>query len=297
MSFYNKFERKFKKYEITRFWRVIVLIAIIGAFVGYMMPDNFYSHYLSLNPELILKGQIWRIATFLFQPRQGILYLLLEIYFFYWLGETLESVWGAFKFNLFYYTGILSYIVTSLLLYIIFGINTSLSLSYLNMAMFLSFVTIFPNNRVLIMFIIPVKTKWIGIIDGVILAVTIIKGFMPVQIMKYLPSSYYQPYLKSYYLNNAISALIAVIIYYLFTIKMDKKNNTTFNNRTFSRVKIKVHNNKSGESPLRKKETIHKCYECGRTNKTNPELEFRYCSKCTGHHEYCIDHIYTHTHK
>lgn len=295
MSLYNKFENKFKKYEITRFWRVIVSIVVIGALIGYITPNNFYSNYLSLNPKLILQGQIWRIVTFLFQPRQGILYLLLEMYFFYWLGETLESVWGAFKFNLFYYMGIISYVVTSLLLYIIFGINTSLSLSYLNMAMFLSFVTIFPNNRVLLMFIIPIKTKWIGIIDGVILAVTIIKGFMPVEIMKFLPDSYYQPYLKSYYLNNAISALIAVIIYYLFTIKMDKKNYGTYNNKTFSRVKIKVHNNRSNLTP--KKEIIHRCEVCGRTNKTNPELEFRYCSKCNKHNEYCTDHIFTHIHK
>ena len=40
----------------------------------------------------------------------------------------------------------------------------------------------------------------------------------------------------------------------------------------------------------------HKCVICGRTELTNPELQFRYCSKCTGNKEYCQDHLFTHTH-
>ena len=40
----------------------------------------------------------------------------------------------------------------------------------------------------------------------------------------------------------------------------------------------------------------HKCVICGRTELSNPELTFRYCSKCTGNKEYCQDHLFTHTH-
>lgn len=40
----------------------------------------------------------------------------------------------------------------------------------------------------------------------------------------------------------------------------------------------------------------HKCAICGRTELTNPELEFRFCSKCNGNYEYCQDHLFTHKH-
>ena len=47
----------------------------------------------------------------------------------------------------------------------------------------------------------------------------------------------------------------------------------------------------TGEKPYR-----HKCTVCGRTDVTNPELEFRYCSKCKGYYCYCMDHINNHVH-
>ena len=40
----------------------------------------------------------------------------------------------------------------------------------------------------------------------------------------------------------------------------------------------------------------HKCAICGRTENDDPNLSFRYCSKCTGNKEYCQDHLFTHTH-
>ena len=40
----------------------------------------------------------------------------------------------------------------------------------------------------------------------------------------------------------------------------------------------------------------HKCAVCGRTDVTNPELQFRYCSKCAGYHCFCSDHIFNHVH-
>ena len=48
------------------------------------------------------------------------------------------------------------------------------------------------------------------------------------------------------------------------------------------------------DSPVRT--ARHKCAVCGRTELDAPDLEFRYCSKCAGDHEYCSEHLYTHTH-
>lgn len=35
---------------------------------------------------------------------------------------------------------------------------------------------------------------------------------------------------------------------------------------------------------------------CGKTDVTNPEEEFRYCSQCKGYACYCSEHILNHTH-
>ena len=40
----------------------------------------------------------------------------------------------------------------------------------------------------------------------------------------------------------------------------------------------------------------HRCTVCGRTDVSNPELEFRYCSRCKGYYCYCQDHINNHVH-
>lgn len=36
--------------------------------------------------------------------------------------------------------------------------------------------------------------------------------------------------------------------------------------------------------------TRHKCAICGQTELDNPNLEFRYCSRCKGNYEYCQNH-------
>ena len=45
-----------------------------------------------------------------------------------------------------------------------------------------------------------------------------------------------------------------------------------------------------------KSRTRHVCAVCGRTDEDSPGMEFRYCSKCEGSYEYCMDHLYTHKH-
>ena len=296
MSLLNKLERKFKKYEIKHFSYVIMGIALIGAIIGYMTPSGFYSNYMSLNFESIFHGQIWRIITFLFVPRSGILFLILELYFYYWLGETLEQEWGAFKFNVFYFFGIIVHILVAMLIYLIFGVSYELTITYLNMAMFLTFVTLFPDLKLLWMFIIPIKTKWIGIIDAIYLGWVIIKGFMPTAVMSVLPSSMYFTAFKKYYLTAAISALISVIIYLIFNyeeIKTTGKNARYRKNRYQKNIRAVK---KAANVENTTTRPFHECEICHRTNLTNPELEFRYCSKCDGMHEYCSDHIFTHKH-
>jgi len=40
----------------------------------------------------------------------------------------------------------------------------------------------------------------------------------------------------------------------------------------------------------------HVCYVCGKTDRTHPDLDFRYCSQCAGDQCYCPEHIRNHAH-
>ncbi|MBR4098714.1 MAG: hypothetical protein IKK44_01845, partial [Clostridium sp.] len=41
---------------------------------------------------------------------------------------------------------------------------------------------------------------------------------------------------------------------------------------------------------------LHKCTVCGVTDADDPDMEFRYCSKCNGYYCYCMNHINDHVH-
>jgi hypothetical protein len=41
---------------------------------------------------------------------------------------------------------------------------------------------------------------------------------------------------------------------------------------------------------------FHRCVVCGITDKSHPQMEFRYCSQCVGACGYCTEHIRNHEH-
>ena len=167
MNILDKLERKLGRYAIPGLMR-FVIIGTAVAYVLYLINPEYLS-YLYLDPQLVLKGQVWRLITFIFIPTNvgNPLFLLISLYFYYFIGKALEDRWGAFRFNVFYFTGIICAILSSFLLGI-YGIP-----DYLNETLFLAFATLFPEVTVLIFFILPVKVKWLGWLSAVMLLVLI----------------------------------------------------------------------------------------------------------------------------
>ena len=168
MNILDKLERKLGRYAIPGLMR-FVIIGTAVAYVLYLINPEYLS-YLYLDPQLVLKGQVWRLITFIFIPTNvgNPLFLLISLYFYYFIGKALEDRWGAFRFNVFYFTGIICAILSSFLLGI-YGIP-----DYLNETLFLAFATLFPEVTVLIFFILPVKVKWLGWLSAVMLLVQFI---------------------------------------------------------------------------------------------------------------------------
>ena len=121
------------------------------------------SSFLYFNRELILRGQIWRVLTFIFiPPKQSLLFILFALYFYYILGTALENRWGSRRFNLYYLVGILGNILGGFIL----GFNDN---TFLNMSLFLAFACLYPDFEIMLFFFLPVKMKYVAIADAVLL--------------------------------------------------------------------------------------------------------------------------------
>lgn len=274
----DQWERRFGKYAIKNLMYYVIILYGVGFALNLINP-TFYMQYLSLNAEAILHGQVWRIITFLIQPPASrVIWMLLALYVYYMIGSQLEQTMGAFRFNLYFFTGVLLHVIAAIVIYLTTGYVLMLSTWYLNLSLFLLFAATFPNVKFLLFFVVPVEAKYLAILDGVYFLLAIVQAFKG---LAWLPSG----------VEAGVSLLNFAVFFWWF-----RKGRAYSYGRT---QRKQAH--RPVQRPVRK-ETVyedgakHKCCVCGRTDITNPELEFRYCSKCAGNREYCQDHLFTHVH-
>ena len=269
----------------------LMLVIAIGNLVVYVLsrvdPSNIVYSYLCFSRSAILCGQVWRLFTYVFtylNDTAGI-YLFLAVvslFCYYQFGKILESYWGPFRFNLYYLTGLLLTDLAALLL------GSGADAAALNLSLFLAVATIAPEARVLLLFFIPLKMKYMA---WVYLGGTVLSVFLYLRIA---------PFLSFYWLLP----IVPLLNYLLFLRQRRQKHPAGRpalppaqklphhrHRRSAERELGRVLPLKTGEKPYR-----HKCTVCGRTDTDYPNLEFRYCSKCNGYYCYCIDHINNHVH-
>lgn len=295
----SKWEKKFGKYAISN----LTLILIICYGVGYLLTffAKGFMNYLTLDTYAVLHGQVWRLVTWLIVPPSSFdssfdIFITIIMLLFYWsLGTQLERVWGVWRYNVYIFTGIFLTILGAFLsmgiyylIYpeinkpeILFSLGSwYYSTYYVNMSIFLAYAFTFPNNQVLLMFVIPVKIKWLGIIYGLVLVLNLGSAFW-----QGIGTTNSQPF--AWFQVAAIGAsLLNFLIFYLRTKNHMHLNPKQIRRRAEFRQDIR-------RNP---KITKHKCAVCGRTDEDDPDLEFRFCSKCNGNYEYCQHHLFTHTH-
>ena len=291
-SWIDKLERKLGKFAVPHLILYVIGIYAFGTILNFLIP-GVYSQYLCLDVSAILHGQVWRLVTFLAMPFGDVIYLLIGCYFYYWIGTSLEASWGSFRFNLYYVTGVLALIISAFIAYLITGVSFPLTTTYLNLSLFLAFASLFPDAKVLLFFILPIKVKWLAYIDGIIFVRSILRMLIPSAVLGRILGSAYQPVSKMYYINDGLSALAPLVVFLIFFLS--SRNLAPYTPKEIKRKRDYRKNftvvKEQGAPTYR-----HRCTVCGRTDVSNPELEFRYCSKCSGMHEYCMDHLYTHVH-
>lgn len=278
-SLMNRIERKLGKYAIQNLSLYLIICYGFGYIIS-MVNGNFFQ-YLTLEPAFILRGQIWRLFTWIVVPPSGsnLLFTLIMLYFYYNLGNNMERIWGTFKFNVYIFSGMLFTIVGAFAAYFIYlfgyqanatGIGLFVSTYYINMSILLAYAATFPNMQIMFLLIIipiPMKVKWLGILYAFMLVMEAVQTGLVGKII-------------------ILASLLNFILFFLGT-----------KNKMYAYPRRNV-NYQTVKQPVKKMKPItrHKCAVCGKTEESDPDLEFRFCSKCNGNYEYCQNHLFTHEH-
>lgn len=291
MNQHNGLRRKLEKYAIPNLTLYLIICYGIGYLMQYLVPAGY--QYLMLDPFLVLKGQVWRLVTWILIPpdSSNIFFVLITLYLYYSLGGLLERIWGTYKYNVYLFSGLLFTILGAFVLCgysVLMGAQPTMytglyllnngsavyfgqfSTYYINMSIFLACAASIPDVQVLLMFIFPIKVKWLGIVYGIILLVNCIQGGIATWIV-------------------VIFSLLNFLVFFLRS-----KGKMHLSVGQIKRQQ-KFHQ-KMRSAGQTKGITRHKCAICGRTELDGDDLEFRFCSKCNGNYEYCQYHLFTHEH-
>ena len=266
----------------------LMLIIVIGNIVVYMMDlfsNGAFSAMLYFEPFYIFRGQIWRLITFVFVPMSSSspFFFVLSLYFYWWIGSTLEREWGTTKFTVYYAMGVILNILYGIITYLLpFMGSGVVTMDYVTLSLFFAFATLYPDMRVIPIIFLPffsVKIKWLAWIDAALFAFSMISSFLRLDIA------------------GGLLPVIAILNYLLFFWS----DLTGFVRRTTQRAKYQssrqtINFKSATRKAQQEKGYIHKCAVCGKTDTDYPDEEFRYCSQCNGYYCYCSEHIHNHVH-
>ena len=276
-SWLDRFCSRHPGFGIPHLMNVIVAGNVIVYVLSMFNP--YLVQMLAFSLPAILQGQIWRVLTFIFLPvnSSNPLFFLLTLYFYWFIGTTLEREWGSTKFTVFYLSGILLTLAAALALSL-WGFSMA-NMYYVNMSMFFAFATLYPNMQVLFFFFLPVKVKWLAWLDAALFAIDIVR------------------YLANGFWMFSLLPLVAVANYVIFFWSdlmelIARKAGQTRYRHSRQTVNFK----QATRQAQQQKGYIHKCAVCGKTDTDYPDEEFRYCSKCNGYYCYCSEHIHNHVH-
>ena len=256
-----------------------IIVYLLAMFAGWGSIE-----FLTFNMNAVLHGELWRLLTFIFVPSGGSLFFLaVSLYFYYFIGSALEREWGTAKFSLYYLSGVVLTVLSTVVASLLSGHNLMVAgTGYINMSMFFAFAMLYPETQVLLFFIVPLKIKWLAWIDA---------GFFGLSIL----SSLFHGDLVGWV--APIIALLNFVVFFWtaisdeYSYRRGRVRHQTSHQTIQFKQAARQQKQKEAERGYR-----HKCEVCGRTDTDYPDLEFRYCSRCEGYHCFCQDHIFNHEH-
>jgi Pyruvate/2-oxoacid:ferredoxin oxidoreductase delta subunit len=261
MSLLTKLERFLGRFAVPN----LSLYLVIGQvfFWGLALMTGFDLGHIALLPVAVVAGEVWRLATFVFvPPNMHPVFIAFAWYLFYLMGTALEQYWGVFRFNAFLGIGWLLTVAAAFVTPFTYASNLFLAGS-----VFLAFAYLNPDFVMMIFFILPLKIKWLALLQWLYYGYALAVGSWPTRLM-----------------------VLASIGNFLVFFAGDIVQRIRTGRRRMT------HQAEVFAATPDEKEPRHRCHVCGKTDLTDPLLDFRYCSKCAGDQCYCPEHIFNHVH-
>lgn len=265
----DRFCYKHPNFGIPNLMKYIAIGSVIFWLINAVNP--VLMSYLRFSPAAILHGQVWRLISFVFYPPSSGILAFIAFYFYYMIGSTLENHWGSTQFTLYFVLGVVLTEIYGFILYFVTGVSYSLTASYIYLSMFFSFAALFPDMQVLLFFIIPIKMKYLALVDAAFFLLEIVETPFPLNLLP----------------------VVALLNFFIFcgsdlmrAIPKHPSQNTVNFRRESARIRREQENRLYN----------HKCCVCGKTDTDHPNLQFRFCSRCAGYHCFCEEHINNHIH-
>jgi hypothetical protein len=258
MSLFDKLERYLGRFAIPN----VSLYLVIGqVFVlGAAMFGRLDANICVFTPELVREGEWWRLITFWFlPPPTSPLFIAFAWYLFWMMGSALEGYWGAFRYNVFLLVGAMLTIGVAFFTPLAPATN-----AFVAGSVFLAFARLNPDFEMMIFFILPVKIKWLALLTWVGYTVGFILGGWSTRLQ-----------------------ILASVGNYLLFFGADIMLSMRQGRRRMAR---------QAQEFVEASQARHTCHVCGKTDRSHPQLDFRYCSKCAGDQCYCPEHIKDHAH-
>ena len=265
----KRFERFLARNKYKGVSNLMMLIMFGNALIyvlGIIPELNGVASFFAFDRAAVLRGEVWRLITFMFVPPDlNVIFIVFFLYLYYLIGRVLEREWGTLKFNLYYLTGLFSLLVLG------FAFDITLDATYLNLSLFLAYATLYPDVEFRLFFFLPVKVKWLALVDVVFQAYAIFSSY------------------GWYRLIPVVSLLNYLLYFWPHWLDFFRRRPVHKSSRTVRfRDAVQTKQEKQGY--------IHKCAVCGKTDASAPDEEFRYCSLCSQYKCYCAEHLFRHEH-
>lgn len=263
MPFLDRLEARLGRFAIPGLLTAIAVLQIFAFVILTTLPKEAQQAYLSflmLKPDLVLQGEVWRLISYIFIPDRSLFVVLIGAMFMMWVGRGLEEAWGIFRVNLYVIGGIVSLAAGSL----IFGFDPQLEIMssrgsaiWLYLTALFAFATLFPNEEVLLFFILPVKVKWLALFSAALVGLAIIEDPFAI-----------------------IVALFALLNYGVAFVPGFVKGQ-------MHQARVASRRAQFEQAATPAAAYFHKCKVCGKTDVDDPKLDFRVtdagdeiCSTC-----------------
>lgn len=259
MRLLDRLEKKFGRYALPNV--TVYLIAGQTLFYFLFMTGKLDRSQTWLAADRLLEGEWWRLVTFpLDPPAQSLLFAFFAWYLFYLMGSALEELWGAFRYNAFLLIGYLLTVAVSFL-----TPEFPASNAFIGGSVFLAFAFLFPDFELLIFFILPVRIKWLALLTWLYYGYLLLFGGWQSRLL-----------------------VLASVGNFLLFFGRDIVVTLKYGRRQMVK--------KTARFARKDDQPFHRCTVCGITDKTHPQMDFRYCPECVGQHGYCREHINNHEH-